>query len=69
MGTFLFFLFVILVGGGWLIGKLVGSALFPDKSQPKSNYVDRSTTIIHHHHYHDNRSVHVNGEEFKSLKK
>jgi hypothetical protein len=69
MWTFLFFLFVILVGGGWLIGKLLGSALFPDKNLSKSNYVDRSTTIVHHHHYHDNRSVHVDGQEFKSLKK
>ncbi len=43
----------------------MGRALFPD-NEPKG-YVDKS---VHHHHYHyDNRSVHVNGEEFKGLKK
>lgn len=58
-------LFVTIVGGCWLLFRSIGRALFPD-NEPKG-YVDKS---VHHHHYHyDNRSVHVNGEEFKGLKK
>lgn len=65
---FLIILFVVIVGGCWKIGKSSGNALFPDER--KSNgYVDKSTTIVHHHHYHDNRSIHVDGKQFKNLKK
>ncbi|TDO68077.1 hypothetical protein EV143_1212 [Flavobacterium chryseum] len=59
-------LFFVIVGGCWMIGKGIGNALFPDKKD--STYVDKSTTIVHHHHYHDNRSVHVDGKQFKDLK-
>lgn len=63
----LFILFVVIVGGCWRIGKSVGNSMFPDEHPSK--YVDRSTTIVHHHHYHDNRSIHVDGKQFKDLKK
>lgn len=56
-------MFVIFVGGGWLFGKLLGGFLFPDREE-KPTYIDKSV----HYHYYDNRSVHVDGEEFKSLK-
>jgi len=61
-------LFFVVVGGCWMIGKGIGNALFPDRDNTKK-YVDNSTTIVHHHHYHDNRSVHVDGKQFKDLKK
>lgn len=61
-------LFIICVGGGWLIGKLISAILFgSNKSKKDFQYIDRTTHI--HHHYHDNRSVNINGEEFKNLKK
>lgn len=63
----LFILFFVIVGGCTLIGKLFGKAMFPENKD--SRYVDRSTNVVHHHHYHDNRSVHVDGKEFKNLKK
>lgn len=66
--VFILGLFIILVGGGWLLGKSIGGALFPNDNN-KSRYVDKSTNVVHHHHYHDNRSLHVDGEEFKKLKK
>ena len=63
---FIVILFLICVGGCWLIFSSIGKALFPDRDN-SSKYIDNS---VHHHHYHiDNRSVHVNGEEFKGLKK
>lgn len=50
---FLLILFIVLVGGGWLLGKGIGNLLF---GETKQTYVDRS---VHHHHYHnDNRSEH-----------
>lgn len=62
---FILVLFVIFVGGGWLIGKSVGNTLFPTERRERNVYIDKSV----HHHYHDNRSIHVDGKEFKSLKK
>lgn len=61
---FLLFLFIVIVGGCWLIGKLVGEAIF-GKASKTDTYIDKSV----HHHYHDNRSVHVDKETFKSLGK
>lgn len=63
---FITILFIVLVGGGWLVGKAVGNILF-GSSEKKETYVDKTTHI--HNHYHDNRSVHVDGKEFKNLKK
>lgn len=68
---FIILLFIVCVGGGRLLGRVAGSTLFPDKRQQKSSYIDNSINVVHHHHHHynDNRSVHVNNEEFKNLKK
>lgn len=55
MWTFLFFLFVIFVGGGWLIGKAVGSALFPGKKSDSNVFIDKS--VHYHHHEHKNISI------------
>jgi len=46
-------LFVVLVGGGWLIGKLVGEALFPKCKESGFTYIDKSV----HHHYHEHKSI------------
>jgi hypothetical protein len=61
---FVIILFVVIVGGCWLIGKTLGSLLF-GKSDNKETYIDKS---VHHHHY-DNRSVYMDGKEYKNLKK
>lgn len=47
MGLFIFILIIafIFIGGGRLIGKGVGNALFPNE---KGRYVDKSVN----HHYH-----------------
>lgn len=63
---FLIMLFIVCVGGGWLLGKGIGNLLFPGRNDAH-RYMDKS--VHYHHHYYDNRSVHVNGEEFKNLKK
>lgn len=63
---FFVILFIICVGGCWLVFKIIGEAIF-GKSKRGFEYIDRTTHV--HNHYHDNRSVHVNGEEFKNLKK
>jgi diacylglycerol kinase family enzyme len=60
---FLLMLFILCVGGCWLLAKLFGEAMF-GKSDNKNTYVDKSV----HHHYHDNRSINVDGETFKKLK-
>lgn len=60
---FLIVLFVICVYGCRLLFKSVGNSIFGNEER-KDTFIDRSV----HHHYHDNRSVHVDKETFKSLK-
>lgn len=56
MGAFLFVivLFVVFVGGGWLIGKCIGELLFGEK---KETYTFNSTHIHNHYHEHKNISI------------
>lgn len=49
----LFWLFVVFVGGGWLIGKLLGGFLFPDKKDDKFTFIDKSV------HYHEHKSINI----------
>lgn len=55
---FIIILFVVLVGGGWIIGKGIGKALFPDE---KETYIDKSvhyhTTIVNNKHEHQHISI------------
>jgi hypothetical protein len=62
---FIFIVFVVIVGGCYSAAKSIGNGIFGSDSSSKNTYVDKSV----HHHYHDNRSVNVDGETFKSLKK
>jgi hypothetical protein len=56
MFIFLLILFIVLVGGGYSIGKSIGNTLFPDE---KTTYIDRSV----HHHYHEHKSINIIDEE------
>ena len=49
---FFIILFIVLVGGGWLIGKAIGNALFPD-NQNQNTYIDRSV------HYHEHKHINI----------
>ena len=61
---FLFILFVICVGGCYVVFKAIGDAVF-GKGENQNTYIDKSV----HHHYYDNRSVNIDGESFKKLGK
>lgn len=65
MGLILFFilLFIVLVGGGWSIGKAFGNALFPKEKEEKYTFIDKSV----HHHYikEDHQHIHIIDEETK----
>lgn len=61
---FIFILFVICVGGCYVIFKAIGEAIF-GKGEKQNTYIDKSV----HHHYYDNRSVNVDKETFKKLGK
>lgn len=50
----IFFLFVICVGGCWLIFKAIGSAIF-GKKENGNVYIDRS--VHYHKHEHKNISI------------
>lgn len=58
---FIVVIFIVFVGGGWLIGSSVGSAL--DKmlgsKEDKPTYIDKSV----HHHYHTT----VHNHEHKNI--
>ena len=49
---FFFILFVVLVGGGWLVGKSIGNALFPDRDN-RNVYIDKSV------HYHEHKHINI----------
>lgn len=56
--VFILVLFIILVGGGWVLGKGLGKMLFPND---RETYIDKSvhyhTTVINHNHEHKNISI------------
>jgi hypothetical protein len=56
----IFFLFVICVGGCWLLFKTIGESLF-GKKEKKDTYVDRSV----HHHYHEHKNISIIDDETK----
>jgi hypothetical protein len=53
---FIVILFVVLVGGGWLIGKSIGEALFPSEKD-KYTFIDKS--VHHHHHHHEHKNISI----------
>lgn len=57
MGLLVFFmiLFIVLVGGGWLIGKAMGNVLFPGEKQEKYTFVNHIT----HNHYHEHKNISI----------
>jgi hypothetical protein len=65
MFLFLLIVFIVCVGGGYLLFKAIGEAIF-GKSE-SATFVDKTTHV--HHHYHDNRKVYINEQEIKNLKK
>lgn len=60
--VFIFFLFIVFIGGGWLIGKLIGNLLVPG-GKP-SNTSSNKTTI--HNHFTENH-LHISKENLKYL--
>jgi ABC-type nickel/cobalt efflux system permease component RcnA len=59
---FIFQLFILFVGGGWLVGKLFGRILF-GSSKEKPTYIDKSIHHHHHHHTHHHQNMTVIDEE------
>jgi len=58
---FFFVLFVVLAGGGWMIGKSIGNALFPSEKQEKITFINNIT----HHHYHEHKNISIIDDETK----
>lgn len=54
MELLLFFvvLFIVLVGGGWRIGKSIGNALFPGEKKDNITFINNITHTHHHEHKH-----------------
>lgn len=55
---FILILFMIFVGGGWVLGKGLGKILFPTE---KETYIDKS---VHHHyytttHHHEHKNISI----------
>jgi len=63
MALFLFFviLFIVLVGGGWSIGKSFGNFLFPAEKEEKTTFINNIT----HNHYHEHKNISIIDEETK----
>lgn len=63
MGFILFFLvlFIVLAGGGWLIGKAFGSALFPSEKKENITFINNIT----HHHHHEHKNISIIDDETK----
>jgi len=52
---FILVLFVVFVGGGWLIGKAFGNLLFPKEKKDTYTFIDKSV----HHHYHEHKNISI----------
>lgn len=50
----IFFLFVICVGGCWLVFKAIGEAIF-GKKESRNVFIDKSV----HHHYHEHKNISI----------
>ena len=61
MFIFLLILFVIVVGGGWLIGKGLGNIMFPNEKEKGNVFIDRSV----HHHHHEHKHINIIDEGTK----
>ena len=63
MGLLIFFLilFIVLVGGGWLIGKSFGNFLFPSKKEEKITFINNIT----HNHYHEHKNISIIDDKTK----
>lgn len=59
---FILILFVVLVGGGWMIGKALGNLLFP-KDKNDSQFIDNS--VHHHYHHHEHKNISIIDETTK----
>lgn len=59
---FFLFLFIIFVGGGWMIGKFIAGLLFPDYKE-KTTYIDKSVNYHFHTHNHEHKNLTVIDEE------
>jgi len=53
--VFILILFVVFVGGGWLIGKSFGNFLFPDEKEEKITFINNIT----HNHYHEHKNISI----------
>jgi len=50
-------LFIICVGGCFLVFRSIGRALFPTRKENGFTFIDNS--VHHHHHHHDHKSIHI----------
>lgn len=62
---FIIIIFIIFIGGGWLIGKSVGSFLFPKNNDFCADKT-KHTTIINS--YTTEQHLHISEEQLKKLK-
>lgn len=60
---FFIILFVVLVGGGWLLGKSLANLLFPTEKEKSNVFIDNS--VHHHHHHHEHKSISIIDEVTK----
>jgi hypothetical protein len=59
---FFVLLFIVLVGGGWLVGRFIGELLFPEREE-KPTYIDKSVNHHYHTHIHEHKNLTVIDEE------
>jgi hypothetical protein len=58
---FFFILFIVLVGGGWVVGKSIGNVLFPSEKKDNITFVNNIT----HHHHHEHKNISIIDDETK----
>ncbi len=62
---FIIVVFIICVGGCWLIFTVIGSFLFPSENNP--NKVNNKPPIIHNHYYHNENHLHITKEDLTDI--
>ncbi len=57
---FLLVLFIVLIGGGWLLGKSIGNGLFPKEEDPMDYWKKYKEPPVINNHYHTHVHHHQN---------
>lgn len=65
---FIFVIFILFVGGGYLLGKILGNIMFPKSKDDVFRSKDKESSVIINNYITENH-LHITEKQLKELKK